>query len=126
MENTENTENILFDENIHDYVDTYLEGPEYFDGSGYKSSTNTTKYYSHDKFTVGKIYKFGGADYDYYCTFEILEILGINDSDVAYFKYIILFTTNKETKRQPGYRRMFITGSDFYEFSFPLEDQDIP
>ena len=86
-------------------------------------SFKTTKYYSYDKFTVGKIYRTTGKNFYYQCTFEILEILNVNNTNKTYYKYIILFTTNKDKNRQPGCRRMFSTNSDFYNDSYLLEDQ---
>jgi hypothetical protein len=126
MRNIENIENILFDENIHDYVDTYSDGihiTEIYEKYVYPT-TKITKYYQYDKFTVGKLYEYKSYN-GYKMISEILEILYVTEDDGSaniIIKQIILFTTDTEHKNYTGTKKWFVNDSHMWAGLKLLED----
>lgn len=113
-------ENTLFDENIHDYTDTYSNDlQDYSINYDTLDKTKLIKYYSYNGFTVGKLYRYN-IIHEY--TYEVLEILRNPEINEMYYKYIILFSNSDAKTRQPGYKRIFMRTSDLELKSIPLED----
>lgn len=125
----ENIENILFDEKIHNYVDTYSDGIHIKEiyNRYVGPYTKVTKYYQYENFTVGKLYEYNSHN-GYKMISEILEILYVTEDDGSVniiIKQIILFTTDTEHNNYTGTKKWFVNESWMWKGLKLLEDQSI-